>query len=184
MPKTIALLVLPAVVLLGGGSLMDAVVGRVTIDGIKPLNTRPGYSPAAIHRYWSEIAREGAREQPPRDAIAAERRFLQLDLAFPFFYGGALMAGLLAGATALGRRQLTPLFIGLVAFGMLADWVENTTQLTLLARFKADDPTTTLGWVGRVAGVATFLKLAVLSLAFAFTAIFLVAVIWRTVRHA
>ena len=130
------MIALPTVVFLGGARLMTYLSGRAIVTSqleslpVKadrtPLNSRfRGYDLKAVARHWSAL-------NP--DALAAETRFLEMDLVFPLLYGGALLVALLLGWAALGRSFNPALLVLAVAVTVLADWTEN---LTLLGQLEA-----------------------------------------------
>jgi hypothetical protein len=94
-------------------------------------------------------------------AIAAEKRTLRTDLAFPFFYGGALAASLLIGWWQLGRPFPPALVAVAVGALMCADWIENGIHLRQLSRFEHKQSLQE-GWV-LVASTATAAKLGLLA---------------------
>jgi len=115
----------------------------------KPLDQRRlGYDAGAVDRYWGALN---------KDARAAEQHFLEVDLVFPFLYGGALAACLLLAWITLGRPFSPAWIMAPVALTMLADWTENLVQLAQLRRYCSAQPLQA-GWI-RVASAATSLKL-------------------------
>jgi hypothetical protein len=89
-----------------------------------------------------------------------ERRFQELDLLFPFVYGGLLAAALLLAWARLGR-SFSPAWVLLsLALLMFSDWTENLVQLAQLTRYEHGQPLAP-HWI-RVASTATILKLALL----------------------
>jgi hypothetical protein len=149
------LLALPLVSFVGGAWIMaemsnhQLVTRRLLETGQKPLNQRLGYGLAEVQRCWGALN---------KDAILAERRFLELDLVFPFVYGGAFVTSLLI-AWALLSRPFNPLwFMAPVVITILADWVENLTQLNQIKRYLISGETgLDANWI-RVASVATTVK--------------------------
>jgi hypothetical protein len=142
------MLFLPTAVFLGGGWIMTEISGRELVKQQEPLNQRFGYNVDAVHGYWQALD-ERAR--------GAEVRFLELDLVFPFLYGGALATGLLLGWASLGRRFNPAWLLAPVAIALLADWTENLVQLGQLRRFSAHKALQE-SWI-RVASAATTTKL-------------------------
>jgi hypothetical protein len=131
----------------------------------KPLNQRLcGYDAAAVGCHW------GALDET---ALRNERRFLRLDLVFPFLYGAALVACLWMAWAALGRPSPPAWLLAPVAVTVLADWTENLVQLAQLRRY-VESGTAGLqpGWI-QVASTATVLKL----LFFVGTVLFLVGLV-------
>lgn len=150
--EVIFLLALPAAVFLGGALLMSEISGRSPSQAPNhtPLNQRLGYDVKTVADYWAAL------EEPGRHA---ERRFLELDLIFPFLYGAAYVCSYLVAWASLGR-PFNPLWvITPVVVTLLADWTENLVQLDQIKKYQA------LGsralephWI-QVASVATVLKL-------------------------
>ena len=126
-----AVVLLPIVVLVAGGTVMNVASGRRlpanssrSGEKLTPLNQRwLGYDAAAIASYWGGLDPEG------KDA---ERRFLQFDLVFPTLFAAALAASVLAGVRLAGRRFSPAWPLALVAIGLFSDWTENLVQLRLL----------------------------------------------------
>ena len=158
--RSLFAIALPLAVFFGGGWLMQTASGRTDSDrgagGGLPLNQRlRGYDVDAAGKLWESLGPTGRQE---------ERRLLELDLVFPFAYGGALAAGLLIAWAGLGRGFSPVFVIGLVVLGMLADWTENLVQLYQLERFGRNEPLQT-AWIA-IASAATQVKLASLAIAF------------------
>lgn len=149
---TLLIVALPLAGLLGGGRLLFVLAGRQPLPrGERPLFTRlAGYSVSDVAAYWSKLG-------PADHGLLAERRFLELDLVFPFVYGGTLCASLLLLWALLGRPFPAVLPVGLVALTMLADWTENLIQLRQLGRFVAGS-SLEADWI-RWASLATSVKL-------------------------
>ena len=120
-------------ILLGGGTLLQRISARsgevpaLRAAAGQPLYRRLRYCPASVDAYWKALQPAGR---------VAERRFLELDLLFPFFYGAGFTAGLLYLWASLGRSFPPAWLVGLVALAMLADWTENLVQLQQLARYE------------------------------------------------
>jgi hypothetical protein len=158
----------PWAVLTGGGLLMNAVSNRAHVTRVleqaaeedrQPLNLRwRGYSVADADRHWREIKSDA-------DATQAEKRFLELDLVYPFFYGAALATGLLVVWTLLGRPVSAVWVIGPVAGGMMADWIENLIHLRQLERYVPGDAGSLHQTAIAVASIATSAKWLFLTLA-------------------
>jgi hypothetical protein len=92
-----------------------------------PLNFRlAGYDVEGARAYWTWLGPQG-RE--------AERRFLEADLVFPFFYGGALLFSLLYLWAGLGRPFDATWLVAPVAITVIADWIENLVHLRQLGHF-------------------------------------------------
>jgi hypothetical protein len=111
-----------------------------------------GYDLAAVKAYWAALK--------AGEALDAERRMLEIDLVFPFFYGAAFAVTLLFVWAALGRPFhpvwiLAPVFIEVVA-----DWIENLIQLKQLRLFAgAGADSIQSGWI-QIASIATMLKVS------------------------
>src|SRR5262249_22963774 len=92
----------------------------------------------AVDSYWKSLNIEGR---------GGERRFLELDLVFPFLYGGVFAAALLAAWIQLGR-PCDPVWVVLpVIVTVVADWTENLVQLGQLGRYQPDAATLDPGWI-------------------------------------
>lgn len=153
LPKTILLLVLPAVAFFSGAWLLLKLSGREQVSQ-KPLNRRFGYDVSAVRDYWGALGESGRR---------AERRFLELDLAFPVLYGGALAASLLMARSSLKDPLPGALILAPVAVTLLADWTENVIHLNQLRRYVVSGQGALQeSWI-RVASTATALKLSFLT---------------------
>jgi len=146
----IVMLALPIAVFFGGVWAMSQWSGRQSVPGQMPLNRRWHYDASAVESYWKALSESGFR---------AEKRLLELDLVFPFFYGGALATGMLLGWAALGRTFSPAWLLAPVAVTILADWTENLVHLRAMSRWIAPDKIAEeAGWV-RVATTATTIKL-------------------------
>src|SRR6185503_17614925 len=158
--KAIVVLLLPAAVFLAGGYLMQRLSdpGRLRDDvqektGLQGLGLRlQGYKLEVVEKYW------GALKAKP-GALDAERRMLEIDLVFPFFYGAAFAVSLLLAWAALGRTFhpawiLAPLFIEVVA-----DWIENLILLGQARLFAGSEGVLNSGWI-QLASIATSVKVA------------------------
>jgi len=151
--KVLVLLGLPVVLFLAAGCALKHFTGRDQFkpraDEAVPLGSRlGGYDSAAVCAYWHSLGKEG-RE--------AERRFLEADLAFPFVYGGLLLASLLIAWTWLGRPFNPGWLVLTVAITVVADWFENLVQWQQLKAYVKSYPVQD-GWI-QVASVATTTKL-------------------------
>lgn len=181
------MLVFPIAVFLGFAMLMNHISGRDELAALqkpgassdtKPLNSRwDGYSVVDVAAYWGGLAKlEGALSG--KKPLEIERRFLELDLIFPLAYGGALMISLLWAWGNLGKPFTVHWLLFPVVLTMLADWVENLTQLHQLSLFQAEQPLQKL-WI-QLASVATVIKLHV----FVLTGIFLITLmLWICKRN-
>ncbi len=159
--RAIVLLSLPLVVFLGGVYLMQRLSDpsqlRKTIQAEKKqtgLGLRfTGYDLEAVKTYW------GALHQKDNQ-MDVERRSLEIDLLFPFFYGAAFARVLLCAWAALGRPFQPAWLLAPVLIGAAADWIENLIQLNQLRLFAVSHKAGLQpGWI-QIASVATSLKLA------------------------
>jgi len=157
--RAIFMIALPAAVLVGGVAIMTKVTHHQEVEerassaphpcDRKPLDQRFGYDAGAVDRYWGAVG----------GALPAEQRFLEVDLAFPFLYGGALAASLLLAWSSLGRPFSPAWIMAPVAITVVADWTENLVQLAQLRRYSAGGAhALQASWI-RVASAATSLKL-------------------------
>ena len=157
--RAIFMIALPAGVLLGGVAIMTRVTHHREVEerarsapnscDRKPLDQRFGYDSGAVDRYWGAV--DGA--------LPVEQRFLEVDLVFPFLYGGALAASLLLAWSTLGRPFNPAWVMAPVAITVLADWTENLVQLAQLRRYsRGGADALQAPWI-RVASAATSLKL-------------------------
>ena len=156
-------LAFPTVVFLLFGSVQANKSGRQEAlarnvpANMKPLNMRwGGYRPEDVDAFRTVLGLDGR---------IAERRFLEYDLTFPTFYGGALIASLLWTSTALLGGGLPWLVISPVIVGMLADWTENLVQLEQLHRYVPGQASSLDANAIHVASLATVVKLVSLSIA-------------------
>jgi hypothetical protein len=158
--KAIVLLALPTAIITGGDYLMGKLSGRQQLtqrlSRAKPEDKRGlglrilGYDLEAVSRRWGML-------DPSTRAV--ERRGLEIDLIFPFLYGGTLAAALLLVWAALGRPFPPVWLVSPVAITMLADWTENLVQLGQLSRFDASGQAGLQpGWI-QIASAATMTKL-------------------------
>jgi hypothetical protein len=129
---------LPTLVYVGAGLVMIKLSGhdyvkerlnqKAASEDRRGLNMRlRGYDTDAVARQWSALDER---------ALQSERRFLQLDLAFPLFYGGALAIALRQAWMASGRSFPGMVPIAVIALTMIADWTENLIQLSQLRLFE------------------------------------------------
>ena len=95
------------------------------------LNLRWHYTPKDVETFWGRLGHDG---------MGAERRFLEEDLTFPTFYGGAFVLSLLSLLTLAGRTWSRWVLVLPVAIGVAGDWIENLTQLNQLHVFMAGGP--------------------------------------------
>lgn len=188
-------LAVPSICLFGGGALIEALSHRSRAEELRkdlpkgdrePLFRRwRGYDREAVHRNWAPLHRgEPAREPARTAARVAERTFYELDLVYPFVYGGGLAAGLLLCWATLGR-PFDPLWLlAPVVLALLADWTENTATLRLLADYDADLGGASLAAATvRLASWATQAKLALLVASLTFWVVLLGWAIACTVRR-
>jgi hypothetical protein len=133
--KAVLILAIPAIVFVGGAVLMTRLSGRALVtaqlaalprEDRTPLNSRLGYDQPSIARHWGAL---------DRAALAAETRFLEMDLVFPLAYGGAFLAGLLLGWAMLDRSFNPTWLVLAVGVTVLADWTENLTTLSQIEAF-------------------------------------------------
>ncbi len=153
--RTLVALAVPILVFAIAGWLMMHMTGRdrfpqrrdpVTV----PLNFRmTGYDAGAAQAYWTWLGDAGR---------AAEQRFLEADLVFPFFYGGALLFSLLFAWAGLGRPFDATWLVAPVVITLVADWVENLVHLRQLGHFVRGELVQP-GWM-QIASMATSGKLA------------------------
>ncbi len=141
----------------GHGQIASALKGSDKDKPLAPLNTRlTGYTVTDVQEVWDRIRTVDGE-------FKAERLYLKMDLVFPLFYGIVL-----AGCMALVQRATScncPWIALYAPIGViiLADWVENTTQLRLIGKYA--DPAYTLdASMVQLASCATMLKLAAFGL--------------------
>ncbi len=157
--RAVVLLLLPFAVFAGGVYLIAKLSDRQYVtdrleklkDDKQPLGLRIcGYNAGAVARHW------GALDDK---ALGLERRSLEIDLLFPFFYGAAFAGVLLCAWAALGRPFQPAWLLAPVLIGVVADWIENLIQLSQLRIFTAShEAGLQPGWI-QIASVATSLKL-------------------------
>ncbi|MFN7928180.1 MAG: hypothetical protein U0Y68_09565 [Blastocatellia bacterium] len=131
--EMLMLLALPAASFYGGVWLMTKLSNhQLVLQEMQKIAQPPlyqrlgGYSLQEVKQCWEAFSPE---------ALLAEERFLQLDLVFPFVYGGALTISLLLAWALLGRPFRPVWLLTPVVITMLADWTENLTQLGQLRLF-------------------------------------------------
>src|ERR1700681_4151246 len=175
--RAIVLLLLPFAVFASGAYLIAKLSDRQYVahqleklkDDKQPLGLRIyGYNAGAVARHWGALNDK---------ALGFERRSLEIDLLFPFFYGAAFAGVLLCAWAALGRPFQPAWLMAPVLVGVVADWIENLIQLGQLRLFSAShEAGSQPGWI-QIASVATSLKLALFFLSY-----FLVIcmVLWMT----
>ena len=152
---------LPGLAFFGGVLVMRALSGHAYVTrqwrekaaprDKKPLNMRPmGYDTDAVARHWAVLDER---------ALQSERRFLQLDLIFPIFYGTTLAVALWQACTAVATTFSPAWPIALVAVTVIADWIENLIQISQLRRFVQHGKDSLQPQQIRIASAATILKL-------------------------
>jgi hypothetical protein len=172
--KVVFIIALPTLAFLGGARLMTKLSNRQLTADQKPLNTRyAGYDLEAVKAYWGAFDRTN---------LLAEQRLLELDLIFPFLYGGTLAIGLVMAWALLGR-PFHPLFIfAPICITMIADWTENSNQLQQLKAYIAEGETALQPGLIQMASIGTIIKL----LFFTGTSLFLLAlavlILYRTFK--
>ncbi|HET7462228.1 MAG TPA: hypothetical protein VFJ82_13310 [Longimicrobium sp.] len=186
--RVLLIVAIPAVTFVIPGKLMERWSGRAQVrraldravaDGTLQredaayLNLRlRGYSLSAFRRYF------GAMDDRTR---SVEAKFLEMDLVFPFIYGGGLAAALLMAWAALGRPVHPGWVVAPVLILVLADWTENLATLGQIRRWNAGGPAALQpAWV-RVASLATTVKCVFIAV----TVLLVVAMAaWLLVRSA
>jgi hypothetical protein len=171
--RAIVWLLFPTVVFVVVGRLQALDSGRAKVMQEKhiamseTLNLRWHYTMSDAEMFWRRLGPDGQ---------VAERRFLEEDLTFPTFYGGALVLSLLSMLSLTGRPWKRWLLVLPVAIGVAGDWIENLTQLNQLHVFMAGgslDPDAIAK-----SSVATDAKLAGIILA----TLLLIALSWIALR--
>ncbi|HEY3475236.1 MAG TPA: hypothetical protein VGK56_11545 [Anaerolineales bacterium] len=174
---------LPALAYVGAGSIMILASGHTYVTKLlderaaprdqTPLNMRlHGYDTTDAAQLW------GILDERARDS---ERRFLQLDLLFPLFYGGAFLIALLRVWTDLGKPFSRVWLIAPVVIAVLTDWTENLIHLAQLELFveKGKEGLHSV-WI-QIASAATTIKIVF----FAGTLILLIGLaVWRGIRQS
>lgn len=193
--KALLLFALPAFVLSAGGALLgsarllggERAPARTAHTG-KSLLCSPGkrqhlnlrlcgYGVTDAAQQWGGNPDAAARHREH----AAERRFLQYDLLFPLFYGGALCIALWLAWSDLGRPFAPAWLLGPVLLGVVADWVENLVHLDQLGRYTREGAgALSRGWI-QLASWATSLKLVLIGVAFLLLAALALWLVMRTV---
>lgn len=148
-----------AVLVCGDGILSDrsgraAAIHQLTEgkpNAPRPINQRWfGYGSDTVKSYWCWLTPEG-RE--------AERKFLALDLLFPFFYGGALAASQWWVWMVLERPFHPAWIVAPLVMIMIADWLENLIQLAQLRHYVSSNEQDVQGLWIQVSSCATIVKL-------------------------
>lgn len=169
---------LPMSVLIVGGALMSILSGHGYVKEQLRENADPGdrkglnirilgYDTNAVERHWSALDER---------ALRSERRFLELDLIFPTFYGAALAFALWRAWRATGAAFSPVWLIIPVAITMIADWIENLTHLSQLHLYMESGPTGLQPKCIQIASVATIVKLV-------FFAGILLLTAWKSVHN-
>ncbi len=155
--KIIGIFLFPIFAFLVAGYAIELVTNRsIAIknlpDGMpKTLNMRPlGYDKTTFTNFYKALNEDGRK---------VEQLFLELDLIFPFLYGGALAASLLLVWIMLEKPFSPAWFLVPVAIILIADWTENLIHLGQIGKF-INAGTTGLSsfWIG-IASFATVLKI-------------------------
>ncbi len=166
--KAILIFIVPLAVMFAGFAYFGSR------DEFKDIKKRLGgpsfqiglYDADAMAKRWGTLKGKPGE----KDLTPSERFMLVIDLVFPFVFGAALAAGLLVARWMLGRPFSPALLLALVFVGVAADWTENLIQLAQLESLvplkQGDKFSLSEGWI-RLAGVATSLKLASLTAAYA-----------------
>lgn len=160
----LGVLLLPVVVSLAGAWVLTKASSRdlpkvrpqePAGTELEPLNRRwLGYDRLDVQEYWGALEKKGA--------LAAEQRFLELDLIYPFVYGAAFLASLLLAWAMLDRRFHPALVVLPVAVSVLADWTENLVLLGQLRSFRQHAAAID-SWSIQIASAATIVKLVSLA---------------------
>lgn len=146
-----------------GAALMSAAAGHGEIakalkgsDEQKPLpalnQQRTGYTADYVKEVWE-------RTKTVDPELKSEKVYLKMDLVFPLFYGSVLACCLALVQRATGANLHFAALYGPVVVTVLSDWIENTTQLTLIGTYTASEASLDPGMV-QLASAATVLKLA------------------------
>jgi hypothetical protein len=176
--KVILMIALPLIFFGGGSALMGKLSERkITRSEWTKAKTNPplsmrwfGYDSTGVDTVWTVLKSKAG-------LVENERRFLVMDLVFPFFYGGAFLAALLIGWSALGK-PFDPVWLVLpIAVMVAADLVETLLQLGQLRSF-TESGTLDAGWI-RVASIATIVKIWL----FIATAFAIVGLVVATIVH-
>lgn len=152
---------LPVVAYFGAGLIMIVASGHSYVkeqlrekappNNPTQLNMRlQGYGTTDVAQLWGVLDRR---------ALDSERRFLQLDLLFPLFYGGAFLVALLRVWKDLGNAFSRVWLIAPVAITVLADWTENLIHLAQLRSYREQGKEgLQAGWI-QIASAATTTKI-------------------------
>ena len=155
--KIVGTFLFPIFVFLVAGYAIKFITNRsVTIknlpDGVpKTLNMRPfGYDKTTFAKYYEALNEDGRK---------VEQLFLELDLIFPFVYGGALAASLLFGWIMLDRPFSPAWLLVPVATILVADWTENLIHLGQIGKFTGTAAPDISSLAVGVASIATMVKI-------------------------
>ena len=169
--KSVVLFGFPVFVSICGGWLMSTAAQRADIPGKPPLNSRYlGYGADEVDALW--------RALDERDGLRNEKTFLQLDLAFPLLYCGALALSLAIAWHGLGRPFSVAWIAAPVVLLMLADWTENAVQLSMIGAYIDHTVQQVQPWLARVSSAATIAKLWLVSALFCFLLILAARLSW------
>jgi hypothetical protein len=133
------LVLFPFVVLFIGGWMMRRGSGRERVYELlaraapadrQTPGLRRSYDAAAVQRHWAALDADGLRR---------EKRFLELDLIFPFFFAAAFAISLVLAWQALDRPAGLALLLVPVLAMLLADRTENKTLIRQVDRMMAGD---------------------------------------------
>lgn len=153
MAKALFLIFINLTVIVGGGYVMNKLVERSckTAD-VTPLGMRwqSGYTKETAIEYWKTLS-----EREPD--LSTERKFLLIDLVFPFIYGGAFFATLLYATTSNHHPVPPALLLLLIAAIALADWIENLIQLQQIKLFAQNEADVNVLQI-HIASIATRIK--------------------------
>ena len=183
--KAILVVAIPFVAFAGGGYVMGALSDRDYLtdrfnhlpkQDQKGIGLRVcGYNLEAVVRHW------GALDKDSR-GLGAQRLGLEIDLLFPFLYGGALALSLMLAWATLGRPFHPLWLIAPVAVTVVADWIENLVQLTQLHRFASNGAGgLQSGWI-QIASTATIVKIVFFSGSYLFVIALAVWLVGRAIN--
>lgn len=153
MLRAILIFALPAIVTIAGAVLVGKVTGHDKVQAALGKGVEYGfYTAAEKNSEWGRLS---------QDLIGKERWFLELDLLFPFVFGGAIAMGLLVAWHSLGKPFPVFCLLAPIVVCMAADWSENLLQLSQLDKFlrTGGGPAPTISEMAiRIAGIATAVK--------------------------
>jgi hypothetical protein len=152
--KRLGPILVPLAVFMIGSWLLGKLSGlprcEVRIKNGKILHQRFGG--------YNKTVAEEQLHQLHEDGRVAYLRMLKLDLAFPLFYGAALIWGLHAARTQTGFSSFSWIEL-LPPVTMVSDWAENILLLWQVSRYRDTEASGLTGWAIGVASVATTAKL-------------------------